>query len=332
MAGHVPNARTESSDHVVEIPFVVPDRTITTLHGHNVAYVDAPGDGTPVVLVHGVGSHADTWVDIPARVADRGRRAIAVDLIGHGQSALGNGDFSLGANASTIRDLLDQLGIERVHLAGHSLGGGVSMQFAYQYPHRVASLTLVSSGGLGRDVAFALRAAAVPGAGIVLGSTLRPGTVRTVARIGDRLHKWGWRSAQLSPRVIDKLNQLGDRQQSHAFLSTLRSVVGHDGQRVSALDKLKAVDPERVMIIWGGRDSIMPQQHGRDAHELLPGSRFVVIDDAGHHAHSHDPARFAELLIEHLAEVDSRDRRATVSPQRVGGSDQDEAISLPASN
>ncbi|MGD9954995.1 MAG: alpha/beta fold hydrolase, partial [Candidatus Nanopelagicales bacterium] len=142
-------------------------RRTAALPGHEIAYVELPGTGMPVVLVHGVGSSIDTWGDIPQRLAAEGRAVVAVDLLGHGGSDVGNGDFSLGANASAIRDLLQHLGHERIHLVGHSLGGGVSLQLAYQYPHLLESLTLISSGGLGADVGLSLQAASLPGSELV---------------------------------------------------------------------------------------------------------------------------------------------------------------------
>ena len=93
---------------------------------------------------------------------------IAPDLLGHGDSAKPRGDYSLGACASLMRDLMLALGHERATIAGHSLGGGIAMQMAYQFPERVERLILVSSGGLGRAVTPLLRAVALPAAEYVL--------------------------------------------------------------------------------------------------------------------------------------------------------------------
>lgn len=139
----------------------------TTVHGDDLAFEFHLGTGTPLLLVHGVGSSTKTWSDVMQRLRGAGRTVVAIDLLGHGESGHGNGDFSLGANASRIRDLLDHLGMDRVHVVGHSLGGGVSLQFQYQYPERVESLTLISSGGLGEEVSAGLRAASLPGSEVV---------------------------------------------------------------------------------------------------------------------------------------------------------------------
>ncbi len=275
-------------------------RQSVLLHGHRIAFVDLAGSGIPLVLVHGVGSSLETWGDVPRRLAASGRRVIAVDLIGHGESGLGNGDFSLGANASMIRDLLDHLGVERVHLIGHSLGGGVSMQFLYQFPDRVDTLTLVSSGGLGPDVAATLRAATLPGSSTVIKLASKAGFVNTASWVGRTLKAVGKDVDALSPRAMSRLRALNDDGRSAAFLATLRSVVGPMGQTVYAMDKLQSVEPERVLVIWGAEDPTLPVQHAWDTHEQLPGSRVVIVPGAHHHPHTDDPDRFVRVLIEHV--------------------------------
>ncbi len=100
------------------------ERQRVPLHGREVAFRELPGTGTPLLLVHGIGSSADTWGDIPERLSALGHHVVAVDLCGHGESSKGPGDYSLGSLASTLRDLLDDRGLDRVHLVGHSLGGG----------------------------------------------------------------------------------------------------------------------------------------------------------------------------------------------------------------
>src|SRR5665213_212176 len=137
-----------------------------TLHGHSVAYRQA-GSGPVVVLVHGITSSSATWERV---IPDLARRftVIAPDLAGHGESDKPKGDYSLGAHASTVRDLLRALGHERATFVGHSLGGGIAMQFSYQFPERCERLVLVDSGGLGRDVNWLLRAATLPGSELVL--------------------------------------------------------------------------------------------------------------------------------------------------------------------
>ena len=275
-------------------------RTRVHLHGREVAYLDLPGEGTPVLLVHGIGSSADTWGDVPSRLSAQGIRVVALDLPGHGESSKGPGDYSLGSLASTLRDLLDELAIDRVHLVGHSLGGGVSMQFAYQFPDRMASLVLESSGGLGEETFTGLRAASLPGSELVIKWAINQKTLRGATWLGERLARVGITPHALSPRALETVSWLSEADRRAAFLATLRSVVSPSGQRVSALDKLHLLDGSRVLIIWGDRDPMIPVAHGRDAHAALEGSRFVVFPGASHEPHLHDPDRFAELVIDHV--------------------------------
>ncbi len=273
-------------------------RSRIDLYGRELAYLDLPGPGTPFLLVHGIGASLDTWSSVPTILA-RHRRVIAVDLPGHGLSASGPGDYSLGAHASTLRDLLDQLGVARVHLVGHSLGGGVSMQFAYQYPERVASLTLEASGGLGEETFVALRAAALPGADLVLRALTADRTRSTAGWVSRQLARVGAHPEAISDRALDTLAALAEPGRRSAFLATLRSVVGPAGQRVSALERLQLMDGRRVLIVWGDDDGTIPVSHGRRAHELLPGSRLVVFPRSRHEPHVDDPERFAELVAAH---------------------------------
>ena len=137
-----------------------------TLHGHRVTYRVA-GRGPVLLLLHGITNSSQTWEHVAPLLSEH-FTVLAPDLLGHGESATPRGDYSLGAHASGVRDVLTALGHERVTVVGHSLGGGIAMQFAYQFPERCERLVLVSSGGLGREVHLLLRAAALPGADWVL--------------------------------------------------------------------------------------------------------------------------------------------------------------------
>lgn len=303
----------------------VPEATVpcsrehVDLHGRGVAYRDLPGTGVPVVLIHGIGSSADTWGDIPDRLSVKGHRVVALDLPGHGQSSKGRGDYSLGSLACTLRDLLDHLGIERMHVVGHSLGGGISMQFAYQFPGRVESMVLESSGGLGEEAFTGLRAASLPGSELVIKWAINERTLRGASWIGARLGRIGIAPHALSPRALETVSWLSEADRRTAFLATLRSVVSPSGQRVSALDKLHLLDGSTVLIVWGDKDPMIPMTHGQNAHAMLEGSRFVVFPGAGHEPHLHDPDRFVELVSAHVSDHDhSADRES--GPRAVGRS------------
>jgi pimeloyl-ACP methyl ester carboxylesterase len=273
---------------------------VLALHGREVSYVDSPGRGTPILLIHGIGSSNLTWSAAFDRLTATGAHVIAVDLPGHGESSKQPGDYSLGALASTLRDLLDHLGHQRVHLVGHSLGGGVSLQFSYQFPERVESIVLVSSGGLGEEAFSGLRAAAMPGSEIALRWAINPHTLGAVARLGKALARVGVHPHALSPGALETVSWLGDDERRAAFLATLRSVVGVKGQRVSALEKLHLLDGSRVLIIWGECDPMIPMAHGVHAHAMLPGSTLVIFPGAAHEPHVHDAKRFADVVLGHV--------------------------------
>ena len=269
-----------------------------TLHGNRVRYLSA-GSGPPVLLIHGITSSADTWAAAISGLARR-HTVIAPDLLGHGGSAKPRGDYSLGAYASGVRDLLSALGHDQVSVVGHSLGGGVAMQFAYQFPERTERLALVSSGGLGREVNLLLRAAALPGAELVL-PLLVPGW------LGRAVGGAGWAGARLGLRarpdvgeVVRGFLSLNDAEARAAFLHTLRAVIDSGGQRVSGHDRLYLAANLPTLLVWGERDPIIPVAHAHAAHAAMPGSRLELFEDSGHFPHMDDTVRFVAVMRDFL--------------------------------
>jgi pimeloyl-ACP methyl ester carboxylesterase len=229
---------------------------------------------------------------------------IAPDLIGHGDSAGPRGDYSLGAHAASIRDLLAAIGVDRATIVGHSLGGGVAMQFFYQFPQRVERLVLVSSGGLGREVSPMLRTAALPGVSGVLSLTINPRVLRALRSGGQRLRDRDISAGVYMQAIARALGPLENADARGAFLHTLRSVIDIHGQRVSASDRLYLLEAMPTLIVWGGRDNTIPLRHGRSAHEAIPGSRFRVLDRAAHFPHLEDPDGLSEALREFIADTE----------------------------
>jgi pimeloyl-ACP methyl ester carboxylesterase len=270
-----------------------------TLHRQVLSYADL-GSGEPILFVHGIlGSHR-TWSLLLQRLSD-GHRVIAPDLFGHGDSAKPLGDYSLSAHAATLRDLLDHLGIERVTLVGHSLGGGVAMQFGYLFPNRVARLVLVSTGGLGREVSPLLRSAALPGAELVLPVLASRWVRERVQSIGNLLGRIGIRPA---PDVVESwrgFSSLGDAESRRAFLATTRAVIDPGGQTVTAQDHLPLAEPLPVLLVWGARDRIIPAWHAALAQPAFPGCRVEIFAGAGHFPHLDQPDRFARLLQDFMS-------------------------------
>src|SRR4051812_19933926 len=269
------------------------------LHGHRVDYRIA-GDGPAIVLIHGMVNSSRHWEQVALRLADR-YTVIAPDLIGHGDSATPRGDYSLGAHAASIRDLLSAIGIDRASIVGHSLGGGVAMQFFWAFPQRTERLVLVSSGGLGHEVSPLLRSMALPGMSYVIAAAAHPGVVRTLAG--------GGKQSRAIARALRPLSQPGARE---AFLQTLRSVIDVRGQRVSARDRLYLLESMPTLIVWGERDHTIPLSHGRDAHKAALGSRFETLPRAAHFPNLEDPEGLAALL---------RDFLETTEPARIEDAD-----------
>lgn len=296
------------------------------IHGHDVTY-RMSGEGPTVVLIHGIAGSSTTWRAVMPALAER-YTVIAPDLLGHGQSAKPRGDYSLGAYASGIRDLLAVLGQERSTVVGHSLGGGVAMQFAYQYPDRCERLVLVSSGGVSRAVHPILRLASTPGAELVL-PLLR---LKSARMLGHALFTLlsalgtdiGLDAADMV-RVFDALPAVTARR---AFVRTLRAVVDQRGQVITMLDRCYLTRGMPTLLIWGRHDAIIPYEHAQLAHTAMPGSRLETFEDAGHFPHHANPTRFLHVLYDFLATTKPTpyspgEWRELLRRGRISGVDQD---------
>jgi pimeloyl-ACP methyl ester carboxylesterase len=272
------------------------------LHGHRVSYRTA-GSGPVVLLVHGIAGTADQWAEVAPILAEE-YTVVAPDLLGHGQSAKPVGDYSLGAYAVSLRDLLVVLGHRRATIVGHSLGGGIAMQFAYEYPVFAERLVVVSSGGLGREVHPILRAATLPGAELVLPLLAHERVLGVGGAVGQVLARLGLRAGPDIAEMARGYASLGDAEARAAFLHTVRAVIDYTGQRVNASDRLYLTSLLPSLIVWGRRDPLIPATHGEIAHGQMPGSRLEIFEGAGHFPHLDDPVRFAAVLREFLEETE----------------------------
>ena len=278
-------------------------------HGRHLA-VRRAGTGPTVVLIHGMAGSLTTWdpvFDDLARSCD----VIAVDLPGHGTSSRLRGDYSLGSLAASVRDVLDELDVKTATIVGHSLGGGIAMQFMYQFPERCERLVLVSSGGLGREVTPMLRALAVPGAGVALAGIARVQHQRHVAAAGRALRPLAGRVWNDLPYMLRQMATLDDPETRRSFLATIHAVIDVGGQGINATDRLHLAAGLPTLIVWGEDDRMIPSGHGSAAAELVPGCRFELIPGAGHYPHEDDPELFASLLADFVA---------TTQPRAVTGS------------
>ena len=274
---------------------------IRVVHGHRRAFVRA-GNGPALLLLHGIGNNCQTWGGVIDRLAET-HTVIAPDLLGHGASDKPRGDYSIAAYANGMRDLLSVLDIEQATVVGHSLGGGIALQFAYQFPERCERLAVVGSGGLGPELSAGLRAATLPGAELVLtlltdvSAPLRFG-FQTLERFGEIA---GWRRLRDLAEAGEALLALKDVEARRAFLRTLRGVVDARGQAVTALDRLYLADSIPMLVIWGARDPIVPARHAETVRGLVPSARIEVFTEAGHWPHLDEPDRFVDVLLDFIA-------------------------------
>ena len=267
------------------------------LHGRRFRYRIA-GKGSLVVLLHGIAGSSATWDKIIPRLEAQ-HTVIAPDLLGHGESAKPSGDYSLGAYANLIRDLLEALGQGPGTIVGHSLGGGVALQFAYQFPERCERLVLVSSGGLGREVHAILRAAVLPGAELVL-PWLASVAAHGMGTLIKGMEKLGLHESADLGEAWRSFVSLEQPEARRVFLQTVRSVIDLGGQHVSAEDKLYLSEGMPTMIVWGDRDPLIPVTHALRTQQLIPGSRLEIFPGAGHYPYLEDPERFATLLLDFI--------------------------------
>jgi pimeloyl-ACP methyl ester carboxylesterase len=280
------------------------------IHGRRVGFRGG-GAGPVIVLVHGMAGSSATWRHVIPALTEH-FTVVAPDLLGHGESEKPRGDYSLGAFASGVRDLLLALGHDHATLVGQSLGGGVAMQFAYQFPERCERLVLVSSGGLGDEVSLLLRVLALPGAEYVLALGCNNWVHDAGATVAGWLANIGLHTGRHVDEIWDSYGSLADGETRAVFLQTLRSVVDVTGQRVSAADRLYLAAEVPTLIVWGDHDRIIPVEQGRATHEAIPGSRLEIFEGVGHFPQCERPERFCEVLVDFMRTTSP----STTSPEQ----------------
>ncbi|WP_103350938.1 alpha/beta fold hydrolase [Amycolatopsis sp. CA-128772] len=272
-----------------------------TLHGRRIRlHEHLPAAGArdeAIVLLHGIAGSAGTWAPVLDRCAALGRRVLAPDLPGHGGSDAPRADYGLGAMASTVRDILALSGVRHATVVGHSLGGGIALQFAYQFPEMCDRLVLVGSAGLGSEVSPVLRATALPGAPAVLALAVNRVTVAIARAVGRII---GPRNPE-TRELARHFGSLADPARRRAFLFIARSLIDLRGQRASAADKLYLAEAVPMLLLWGARDPLIPVRHAHRTAALLPDSRLTVLENVKHFPHVADPDRFCVLLNEFVS-------------------------------
>lgn len=271
------------------------------VHGYDRAFVKT-GSGPAILLLHGIGMTHNTWNQVIPLLA-KDFTVVAPDLLGHGDSDKPRADYSIGGYANGMRDLLALLGINRVTVVGHSLGGGIAMQFAYQYPHLVDRFVLVGSGGLGRSVSPAIRALTLPGARPVVASVSSRRIRKMVVPLLMRLHATGWTGTQDLGGFAEVYESLGDRRARAAFQHVLRAAVDWRGQVITMIDRAYLAEHMPAMVMWGRKDLAIPVKHAYAAKELLPRARLHIFSESGHMPHEDEPEAFADALSKFMFEM-----------------------------
>ncbi|MCH9669738.1 MAG: alpha/beta hydrolase [Actinomycetia bacterium] len=285
---------TERKPNLRSVRELTPSLQYRTIHGYRRAFRIA-GSGPAILLIHGIGDNSTTWSTVQTKLAQR-FTVIAPDLLGHGKSDKPRADYSVAAYANGMRDLLSVLEIDRVTVVGHSLGGGVAMQFAYQFPQLVDRMILVGAGGVTKEVNVALRIAALPLGSEALALLRLPlvlPALNVIGRVGGAL----FGSTGIGRDIPDMLRILADLPEptaSAAFARTLRAVVDWRGQVVTMLDRCYLTQSVPVQLIWGSSDSVIPLSHAEMAHSAMPGSQLEIFEGSGHFPFHDDPDRFVE--------------------------------------
>lgn len=265
-----------------------------TIHGHRRAFIKT-GSGPAVLLLHGLGCDHTTWLPVIAALSRR-YTVIAPDLLGHGKSDKPRADYSVGGYANGMRDLLTVLGIDKVTVVGHSFGGGVAMQFAYQFPERTERMILVAAGGLGREVTPAIRAISLPGFQTFMGVATIPG-VRHAAKLSlHTLAQTGLPHTRDLDEVASVVQHLSDRRSRAAITHVVRAVVDWKGQVVTMADRAYLTNAMPMCVIWGTDDSVIPVRHAAAVAEVAPAATVEVIRNAGHFPHKDHPQRFVKIV------------------------------------
>jgi pimeloyl-ACP methyl ester carboxylesterase len=310
---------TQRKPNLRPVREVTPSLQFRTVHGYRRAFRIA-GSGPVILLIHGIGDNSTTWETVQAKLAQR-FTVIAVDLLGHGQSDKPRADYSVAAYANGMRDLLSVLDIERITVVGHSLGGGVAMQFAYQFPQLVERLVLVAAGGVTKDVNLVLRLASLPMGAEAL--ALLPPALQIAGRAAGRVLGSTGLGHDL-PDVLRVLADLPEPMASAAFTRTLRAVVDWRGQMVTMLDRCYLTQSVPVQIIWGTDDVVVPISHARMAHAAMPGSQLETFERSGHFPFHDDPDRFIEIVERFIdnTEPAEYDQTALRELLRTGGGAQ----------
>jgi pimeloyl-ACP methyl ester carboxylesterase len=277
-----------------QVPGTAVELQRLTIHGHERAFVKM-GQGPTLLLLHGLGCDHTTWTPVIHDLA-RHFTVIAPDLLGHGVSAKPRADYSVGGYANGMRDLLTVLNIDKVTVVGHSFGGGIAMQFAYQFPERTERMILVAPGGLGPEVSPLIRAVTLPGFHQVMGVATLPG-IRHVGKAGLRaLSRSRVTAVRDLAEVAEIFESFKDPRARAAIRHVVRAVVDMRGQIVTMVDRAYLTQAMPMLVVWGTDDVVIPSKHAENVARIAPGAVVEVLPNSGHFPHKDHPDRFVKIV------------------------------------
>jgi pimeloyl-ACP methyl ester carboxylesterase len=265
-----------------------------TVHGHVRAY-RMSGAGPALLLIHGLGCDSSTWLPVMRRLARR-YTVIAPDLLGHGASDKPRADYTLGEYANAMRDLLTLLGVDRATVVGHSFGGGVAMQFAYQFPERTERLLMIAPGGLGPEVTPLLRMLTLPFADTAMRAATLPPLRPVVRGSLNALSRTGLPHTRDLDEVANVYSLMCDAGGREAVRRVAASVIDWRGQIVRMTDRAYLTALLPVCVVWGSEDDVVPVRQLSVVEEHAPGAQVHVFEACGHFPHRDRPDRFVRTL------------------------------------
>lgn len=285
---------------------MIGERHETAVLGTTIAW-GGMGNGPPLVLLHGLQDSHRTWRRTAPHLAAR-FRVLMPDLAWHGWSGRPDAPYTLAWHAGMIAAWMEAVGVPTAHVCGHSYGGGIAQWMVLEQRKRIDRLALVSSGGLGRDVALGMRLAAFP----FLGRLLTPVAMRHIVPVVLKLTPgtFGDMEPEEQEMFVRWTRIPGT---DRAFRRSLEGVIGFFGQRVrTAQHAGEVTDMPTTAIFWGEKDPIIPVRHGREAVQRSVGIGLTVYKGCGHYPHLDNPEEFARDLMSFLA--DPRRRTVKIRP------------------
>lgn len=270
-----------------------------TVQGYKTRYW-AEGNGPAVLLVHGMGASADTWLATIGPLSQH-YRVLVPDIIGFGYSdkPVDEREYTVARAARFLAGFLDSQDVQQAHVVGNSLGGLIALQFTIDFPHRVQKLVLADSAGFGQNLHWSFRLQTLPLIGELLSRPSRR-LVRMVLEAASYRHDF------ITDEMIDRFYRVGLQPgNTPALLRAIRSGIDLRGIKPQVLAAVQERIPSvtaPTLVIWGRHDQMLPIAHMERARQLMPTARFQVLADCWHIPQMECAGEFNRLVMAFLAE------------------------------